>query len=372
MRLGNYRHAIGPELNREMLIMCDRLLCAALLLVLASGAEAGNRHEPPRYRLERLEGIGGFPTEINRHGTITGQGFIPPTGPFNVPFVWTRKRSFILTEDDQTIPVIGNAVNDKGQVAGFLVALEPRRNVGFVWTRGQFVEIGDLPGGNTFSSAEDINQSGQVAGYSESAQGTECILWEHGNLMSIGDLPGSNVDCVAQAINRSGAIVGFGSTDQGFRGFLWREGTMTELPAPPEAAFVTPVDINRSGIVIGNWSFEFDFGGAIVWSNDGATMTLLPGLQGLVPTVRGMNDRGDIVGALIDNPNAQRAILWHNGVPTLLDDLIADDDPLKACTRLEVAGAINNRGEIAASGANTCVAPVSNTSVFRLVPVKRP
>jgi hypothetical protein len=60
--------------------MRNRLLCAALLLLITSIVEAGNRHEPPHYRIEKLAGIGGFPTEINRHGAITGQGFIPPNG----------------------------------------------------------------------------------------------------------------------------------------------------------------------------------------------------------------------------------------------------------------------------------------------------
>jgi probable HAF family extracellular repeat protein len=272
-----------------------------------------------------------------------------------------------LSAEPPTVALIGNAVNDKGQVAGTLVARDPVRTSGFVWTRGRFREIGDLPGGNSVSAAEDINNVGQVVGESDSADGTECILWERGNLMSIGDLPGGGVSCAAFAINRSGEIVGQGQTDQGLRPFLWREGTMTELPMPAEASFGGAIDINRSGVAVGNFFVGFDRAGAIVWSNDG--MTLLAGLQGLTPNATGINDRGDIVGSVGDSSGLSLPVLWHDGVPMNVSDLIPDDDPLKSCTRLDVAEAINNREEIAALGADECVQP-SPPSIYRLVPVK--
>jgi uncharacterized membrane protein len=142
---------------------------------------------------------------------------------------------------------------------------------------------------------------------------------------------------------------------------------MTGLPLPPEATSGVAVDINRSGVVIGGYADDAA-GFAVVWSNDG--MTLLPTLQGLLANALGINDRGDIVGSVGDRRNPALAVLWHDGVLVLLHDLIADDDPLKACTRLEEAQAINNRGEIAAFGSDLCVTPVSNTSIYRLVPVK--
>jgi probable HAF family extracellular repeat protein len=281
--------------------------------------------------------------------------------------VWTKKRAFILTAQPPTIPLTGNAVNDRGQVAGHLVGDDPFRTAGFVWTRGHFAEIGDLPGGFTLSTALGINQSGQVVGYSLSAQGHECVFWENGNLMSLGDLPGGNVDCTAFAINRSGVVVGVGRTDEGFRPFFWREGTMTELPLPPEATSGGASEINRFGVVLGSFSGPSS-AGPIVWSNDG--MTLLPGLPGLGANAIGINDRGDIVGSVGDGRDPARAVLWRDGVLMILNDLIADEDPLKSCTRLEGAKAINNHGEIAASGADVCIEPVSNAYIYRLVPVK--
>jgi hypothetical protein len=55
----------------------------------------------------------------------------------------------------------------------------------------------------------------------------------------------------------------------------------------------------------------------------------------------------------------------------ILLDLIADDDPLKACTVLDEATGINKGGEIAALGADVCLQPVSHAGIYRLVPVKR-
>jgi probable HAF family extracellular repeat protein len=346
--------------------MRNRVLCAALLLLITGIVQAGGPHEPRQYRIEKLEGIGGFPTEINRHGAITGQGFALPQGPV-FPFLWTRKRSIILTAEPPTFALVGHGVNDKGQVVGTLVASDPERTRGFVWTRGRFVEIGDLPGGNSVSVAEDINNVGQVAGESHSAEGTECILWERGNLMSIGDLPGGAVNCAGFAINRSGDIVGLGEVQGSLiRPFLWREGTMTELPLPPDASQGFAVDINKSGVVVGNF-FGSDRSGAIVWSND--EITLLPGLQGLIPNANGMNDRGDIVGSVSDFAAFSIPVLWHDGVAVNLNDLVPANDPLKSCASLLVAQAINNRGEIAALGLDECVTP-SPPSIYRLVPVK--
>ena len=94
--------------------MRDRLLCAALLLLITSIVEAGNRHEPPRYRIEKLQGIEGFPTEINSQGAITGQGGTPPSSE-SFPYLWTKKRTIILQAEPPTVSVMGNAVNDKGR-----------------------------------------------------------------------------------------------------------------------------------------------------------------------------------------------------------------------------------------------------------------
>jgi uncharacterized membrane protein len=345
--------------------MRDQLFCAALLLLITCIVEAGNRHEPPQYRIEQLEGIGGFATDINRHGAITGEGFPKPSGP-TIAYLWTRKRSILLTAEPPTRLLAGNGVNDKGQVAGTLVAFDPQRTRGFVWTRGRFVEIGDLPGGNSVSSAADINNAGQVAGVSDSAKGTECILWERGNLMSIGDLGGFN--CTASAINASGDIVGSGTTQQGifFRPFLWHEGTMTELPLPPGVQQGFATDINRWGVAVG-----FSDEGPIVWSN--GQMTLLPGLEGLPPIAgvtaiaTGINDRGDIVGSVLTSIGLI-PILWHDGVAINLNDLVPASDPLKSCARLSVADAINNRGEIAVHGPDEC--DNGRPSIYRLVPVK--
>lgn len=98
-------------------------------------------------------------------------------------------------------------------------------------------------------------------------------------------------------------------------------------------------------------------------------MTLLPTRRGLIPTARGINDRGDIVGWMGAGDGPLFPVLWHHGVPVDLRDLVADDDPLKACIRLETAEAINNRGEIAVSGVDEC-ATQSPSSIYRLVPVK--
>ena len=324
-------------------------IIALVLSSLTHGHEAGAEL---RYRIVKLD-TNGDAFAINNQGTIGGTTRIEGR---ETPVLWRRSGVII------GLPLRVADLNDLGQVVGNLVRTDMIQH-GFVWTRGRLRDIGDLPGGADRSGAADINNRGQVVGSSATVAGFEAILWEHGNLMSLGDLPGGATNSGAAAINELGTVVGTGSTARGFRAFVWRNGVMRQLRLPPElqqAASAGASDINQSGVIVGGAGGGI--GIPLVWPSRNKEALVLP-----IPTLftdaiaSAVNDRGDIVGTAFiveegsDEPTS--AVIWRNGKVSRLNALIVDDDPLRSCINLVSASGINERGEIAATGFDDCVAP---------------
>jgi hypothetical protein len=128
------------------------------------------------------------------------------------------------------------------------------------------------------------------------------------------------------------------------------------------------VDANELGIVLISYSdATSDFRGAIRARGRFKVLPNLPGFQGSI--VAAINNWGDVVGASINpEPFDVTAVVWRKGVPVVLDTLIADDEPLKSCVTLLHARAVNDRGQIAAFGADRCEGTFSR--VFRLTPAR--
>jgi|SRR5215469_11415379 len=84
----------------------------------------------------------------------------------------------------------------------------------FVWRDGALKDLGTLPGGEEFSFANAINQSGQVAGLSETGvidpvtgnPEFHAVLWRNNNILDLGTLGG--VSSFAADINDHGQVVG--------------------------------------------------------------------------------------------------------------------------------------------------------------------
>jgi len=67
------------------------------------------------------------------------------------------------------------------------------------------VDVGTLPGGS-YSSAEDVNDFGQVVGVSSSTNGSHAFVWDNGVMTDLGTLGGDYSS--AYAINNNGQILG--------------------------------------------------------------------------------------------------------------------------------------------------------------------
>jgi probable HAF family extracellular repeat protein len=172
------------------------------------------------------------------------------------------------------------------------------------WDNGTIVDLGVLPGG-TNSYARGVNNSNQIAGWSEIEPGGayHAVIWQNGEIIDLGTVPG-DLYSNATAINESGHVAGRSIGNQGYRGFFWNGSSMTAMPMLAGGSFVE---------------------------------------------VNGMNDLDQVVGRTDQYGGAyQTAFLWEAGAGELVD--LQTRLPSGSGWALHEAWAINNVGQITGYG----------------------
>jgi probable HAF family extracellular repeat protein len=227
------------------------------------------------------------------------------------------------------------------------------------------LDLGTLGGQNSWMNWGEINDSGQIVGYSETSVpdpngedicgfGTHLtcrpFLWEPFHMSALPTLGGNNGQ--ASAINTRGQIVGFaengavdascpaGTTNNRIQlPVLWENGKALALPTgsdPDGDAFW----INDRGQAVGDTG---SCGGATIhaasWENE--TVTLLPDF-GTGAVAYGNNNGGQIVGTVGSaDDTTQFGALWQNDVLTNLGTLPGDF--------AAIATGINSKGQVVGS-----------------------
>ena len=90
------------------------------------------------------------------------------------------------------------------------------------------IDLGTLGGPST--QASDMNNEGEIVGYSATAtHHARGFLWDAGSMTALGTLDGGNASW-ADAVNSFGHVVGSSSISNGFtRAVLWRDGGIVNL-----------------------------------------------------------------------------------------------------------------------------------------------
>src|SRR5262249_19555141 len=146
------------------------------------------------------------------------------------------------------------------------------------WGRQGPMNLGDLPGGEFRSVAQDLNNAGEIVGQACSDAG--CFAFVTGDdhaLQVLPALPRSPANAVANAINDRGEIVG-SSTSDASNGIgvpvAWRQGELIQLPAlSPTNPAGSASDISNRSQIVGSSANR-----PVLWSND--QVSELPRLPG--------------------------------------------------------------------------------------------
>jgi probable HAF family extracellular repeat protein len=230
------------------------------------------------------------------------------------------------------------------------------------------LDLGTLGGTNTWMNWGEINDFGQIVGYSETAVpdpngediclfGTHLtcqpFLWQFLHMSALPTLGGNNGQ--ASAINNRGQIVGFaengaldtscptGTTNNRIAlPVMWENGTAKALPLVGNDPDGDAFWINDRGQAVGYSGNCTTALHAVSWVNDTPSTLADLGNGGIA---QGINNRGQIVGQVgsADGTTFYAAV-WQNGANGAVTNLLTPPGDLAA-----FASGINDRGQVVGS-----------------------
>lgn len=262
----------------------------------------------------------GYATAISNTGYIAGYMY---TGSDWRSVLWYNGQITVL----ETLPnsyynyTWAEDVNDNGQVAGYSY-VDYNNNYSYYYhavrweSDGTATDLGTLPNG-THSYSTGINNSGQVTGYSNTSNGTRSFIWDEVNGMVDIGVPNSTTNSVvARAINDDGVIVGYYSY-QNTSGywvnavFTWDEQNgFTDLGFLGETSStnypsIYAYDINNNGQIVGDaYNIDGHEGGAFFYDPGTGFQSLNnDGDSNTYFYVRALNNNGIVIGHYYDYNN---------------------------------------------------------------------
>lgn len=186
------------------------------------------------------------------------------------------------------------------------------------------VDLGDGPPALTGFEPTALNDAGQVVGTANDDHGdTVPVLWQAGSARAFSLPPGMqghpwDINAAGMTV---GSIQGNGQSDI----VLWTspDALPQSLTASLSDVFYATVQaIADSGASCGGVQDVAKHMQAIVWSADGVTLLSVPDAwRGQSSFAAALDGQGTVVGSVGDVPN-ERAVVWRDGVPTVLEPSI--------------------------------------------------
>ncbi|MBN1490423.1 MAG: choice-of-anchor J domain-containing protein [Phycisphaerae bacterium] len=261
---------------------------------------------------------------------------------------------------------LANGMNAAGEIVG---EESWATGHGFLWQNGVMTDLGTV-GDWWYSRARDINDSGQIVGELSYKGGSGTIpkhafLWQSGTMT---DLTGISSYSTANAINNAGQLVGsaklFSIPDYGYahHAFMYREGDgLTDLGVlyyhPNFYNASEAFAINNLSQVVGRSGTQYtpDYYPvyhAFLW--EAGTMRDLGTLGGVnqESAAMGINDQAEIVGYSETGTGSERAFFWQKGILSDLGTLGGDDS---AAYAINDTGWIVGSAEVAGGGSHACL-----------------
>lgn len=269
----------------------------------------------PLYSVNLLPGGVDFaPTAMNNAGQIVGFADTGAGVAHAVLYADGALRDIGVTGN---VVSFAHAINDTGAVAGTFVSGGEQH--GFLYRDGTFTDLG---GG---TSGEGINARGDVVGGRQSASGLSGYVYRDGVLTELGNL-GAGTQDMARDINDLGNIAGYSTiafdTDPPtVHPFLSNGGAMQDL-GPLGANNVTrAVAINNAGQVAG---YSEGVDGAHAFLYRLGVMQDLGNLGSEALSIHGMNEQGTLVGTA---SNEEQGLIPFISLGNALVDLNTLIDP---------------------------------------------
>jgi probable HAF family extracellular repeat protein len=280
---------------------------------------------------------------VNDLGQACGV-FVDPAGRQQA-YLWDPSIGLIdlgdLPGDDRAE---ANAINALGHVAG------EGRSEAFFWTPEVGMQGIGFLSGTSWTRGYGINDLDQVVGINQYGGAEwEAFLWDPVvGMIGLGELPGGQYASEARDINNLGQVTGFSIAGNGWHAFIWdAEGGMRWLPELPGGGYPwMGTDINDNGQIVGLAGTGFLWG-----PEDGYYIFgIFPGPQPAWTEAYGVNDHMQAVGlawnGYFPDPEIRRAFIWDpvNGLRELNALLEARTPP--GYDYVANAYDINNAGQI--------------------------
>ena len=271
----------------------------------------------------------------------------PKTSPRMEPLEDRRLLSYTITNlgslgGTASVPV---DVNNRGEVVGYSLTANNAAAHAFLYSHGRMIDLGTL--GGTTSDAMSINSKGVIVGMSYIAPGNtqvDAFIVRGGKLRNLGQLIPAVAEAGMISIDAGGDISGLSAG--GYVALIHRHGMNIDLGSLAGLGSIAR-DINDSGQVVGlsttallpaanGSSMPTAIYHAFLYRH--GTMSDLGTLGGTDSTADAINDRGAVAGeSLTANNAATHAFVYKNGTMTDLGTLGG---------RYSAAAAINDKAAV--------------------------
>ncbi len=261
--------------------------------------------------------------------------------------VYTRTVTMELAGTTEYPMVYPSDLNDDLEVVGSLQSPQDQRfTQAFAWSKGKLDVLGTL--GGRYGSASAVNQRGEIAGSSQTADQTlHAVLWHETRIRDLGLAAGGDYSS-AHDINDRGEIVGEANSAPSGKpsGFLWSGDTLHLLPKLAGGTFCVAQALNNQSEIVGSCDAANGTNNAVLWRHGALTALGTLGDDDSTSTALDINAHTQIVGSSEIEDGKLRAFLWKEGHMLNLNQCV----DANSGWLLLVASRINDRGEIAGRG----------------------